>query len=114
MPPPDMLAHYEEICPGFSARTLRMVEQQSKARQSNEERVIAAKIQHEAQGQWMAFILALSFLGFGAYALSLHEVGIGVGVWGVDFASIIGMFVYRQWREEKRIAQGLPPQQLPR
>ncbi len=89
-----------------------MVERQAEARQSNERAVINSNIRHEGQGQWMAFILALAFLGVGSYALALHEVGVGVGIWAVDICSILGMFVYRQRRSEKRAAQGLPPQNI--
>lgn len=109
-----MLERYEAICPGFAERTLAMVEQQATARQSNESRAISARIKHEGQGQWMAFILALVFFGMGAYALYLHEVGVGVGVWAVNIVAILGMFIYRQRREEKRASQGLPPQSLTR
>jgi uncharacterized membrane protein len=108
VPPPEMLARYEEICPGFAERTLKLVEQQATSRQGLESKVIQAKISHEAAGQWMAFILALAFLGVGAYALAIHEVGAGVGIWGVDIVGIIGMFIYRQVREEKRSKEGVP------
>lgn len=112
LPPPEMLARYEEICPGFAERTLAMAERNAAARQINETAVITSNIKHEGQGQWMAFILALAFLCVGAFALWLHEVGVGVGIWTVDIVAIIGMFIYRQRRIERRAEQGLPPQNL--
>jgi uncharacterized membrane protein len=112
MPPPEMLQRYNALVPDFAERTLAMVEQQATSRQRNEAKVIDAKIKHEGQGQWMAFILALMFLVLGGFVIYLHEVGLGTTILGVDFVTILGMFVYRQRREAVRASQGLPPQNI--
>ena len=110
VPPPEWLARYEEICPGFADRTLALVEKQSASRQANERLAIESNIRHEGQGQWMAFVLALVFFVMGGYSMYLHEIGIGVGVWAVNIVAILSMFIYRVRRNERRAAQGLPPQ----
>lgn len=89
-----------------------MVEENADTRRHNERAVIDSNIKHEFQGQWMAFCVAMGFLGMGAFALWLHETGVGVGVWAVDIVGILGMFIYRQHRSEKRASQGLPPQNI--
>jgi len=109
MPPPEMMERYEVLCPGFTERTLRMVELQADNRRGLEQRVIDAKIQHEGTGQWMAFTLGVMFLLVGAFALYLHEIGVGVGIWSVDIAGIIGMFILRQRREIRGSTSGVPP-----
>lgn len=109
MPPPEMLEHYEHICPGFANRTLAMAEKQADNRRSLEQKVLDAKIRQESKGQMMAFILATLFLAVGAYAIHEHQVGVAVGFWSVDIVGILGMFVWRQRREIKQITQKSPP-----
>lgn len=86
-----------------------MVEEQSQHRRETETQVITAKISTERRGQYMACAIAIILLAIGAYAIFLHETAIGMTIMGVDFATIIGMFIYRQVREERRSREGLPP-----
>ena len=69
VPHPDLLRQYEELCPGFSERSLQMVEQQSAHRRAMEARVTEAKIKHEYQGQWMAFGVAIALMVIGGMAV---------------------------------------------
>ncbi len=109
MPHPDMLREYENLCPGFAERSLRMVEEQSEHRRTMEAHVTKSKVKHEATGQIMAFVVALALMGVGGMAVYLKEIAVGSTFVGVDFVALIGMFIYRQVREEKRSKEGIPP-----
>lgn len=102
MPPPALLRHYEEICPGAADRMLRMAEQESEHRRKTEATIISAQIEHynkqfsEARcGQICALIITLVALAGGVYtALQGHEVAgsiIGVGgIGGIVTTFILG------------------------
>jgi uncharacterized membrane protein len=109
LPPPQFLEKYEQISPGFTERHLTMVEKQADHRQFIERTVIASKIRHEAIGQIMAFVLALVAFGIGGAAVLMNHTGVGSSIMGIDAGAIIGMFAYRQIRENIRRKEGLPP-----
>jgi uncharacterized membrane protein len=108
MPHPDLLREYEELCPGFGERSLKMVEEQAYHRRTMEATIGRAKIKHEATGQWMAFIVAIVLMAIGGLAVYLKEIAVGTTFVGVDFVALIGMFIYRQVREERRSKEGVP------
>lgn len=101
MPPPALLRHYEEICPGSADRMLRMAEQEAEHRRKTETTVVEAQINHynrqftEARsGQVCALIITLAALAGGVYtAIQGHEIAGGViGVGGIG--GIVTTFVF--------------------
>lgn len=109
LPPPEMLEHYDRICPGFAERSLGLVERQSEHRQGIEREMLRGKLRHEAIGQGMAFTLALVAFVIGGGAVYLHQVTAGATIMGIDASTIIGMFIYREVRENVRRKENLPP-----
>ena len=57
----------------------------------------------------MAFTLALVAFVIGGGAVYLHQVTAGATIMGIDASTIIGMFIYREVRENVRRKENLPP-----
>lgn len=110
LPPPHILAQYEQICPSFAERSLRMVEQQAENRRSLEQAAILANIKHEEAGQRMAFVISLSILGIGALSIALRQNLLGAAFIGADMMALVGMFLYRRTNEVRESHIGVPPQ----
>jgi uncharacterized membrane protein len=102
MPPPSLLRHYEEICPGSADRMLRMAEQEAEHRRKTESAIVNAQIEHfnkqfseSRRGQICALIITLAALAGGVYsAIQGHEIAgsiIGVGgIGGIVTTLILG------------------------
>jgi uncharacterized membrane protein len=101
MPPPQLLAHYESICPGAADRMLRMAEHEAEHRRQMETKIVDAQIQHnnkqfsEARcGQICALSITLAALAAGVYtAVNGHEIaGSIIGVGGIG--GIVTTFIF--------------------
>ncbi len=103
IPPPAMLARYNEVLPGAAERILKMAEDQSGHRQYLEKAVINSDITQARSGVACGFIVALAFL-VAAVWVSLKGQPILGGFFGtVDLVALVGVFVYgtRSRREER-------------
>jgi uncharacterized membrane protein len=68
IPPPQIIAGWEQICPGSADRILKQFEGQSNHRQGLETKVVESNIKNESRGQIFAFILFL-VLAIGGFFL---------------------------------------------
>ena len=102
IPPPRMLAQYDQITPGLASRLVAHAESEAQHRREMERLIIDAQIEdrkhyyREARcGQICALIITLAALATGSYtALNGHEVagsviGIG-GIGGIVTTFILG------------------------
>lgn len=87
VPPPEVVARYEEIQPGLADRMFRMAEKQSEHRQEMEKisvnaqaADIAAERQERRRGQYFGFGIAIAFIIAGTIAI----------VYGTTSAQIMG------------------------
>lgn len=69
IPPPDLLGHYEQVCPGSADRILKQFEEQSRHRRRMENRVNWSNVVSSATGQVMAFVLFAGAIAGGLYLL---------------------------------------------
>ncbi len=69
IPPPGMLADYEQVMPGSGDRILTMSEQQQIHRIKIQEILVNAAVQHEKLGMWRGFILALTIIASGTLVI---------------------------------------------
>lgn len=63
LPPPDMLAHYEDVVPGAAERILSLAERQQRHRMGVDERMLGlakAALRAETIGQYSALIIAVA------------------------------------------------------
>lgn len=107
IPPPEMLAGYEEVLPGSANRILEMAEKQSQHRMSLEKTVTESDVKRANNGLVMAFGLSIISLAAAAYlAINGHEATASVIV-GTNLAALAGSFIYgsiarKNERSEKR------------
>lgn len=102
IPPPNILAGYEEIQPGFADRIVTMAELEVSHRHEMEQRALDSEIETVQQeqkeirrGQVFAFILGLVTIIAGA----------GAAIMGAQIAgSLIGISVYL-WQKRKNRAR---------
>lgn len=107
IPPPDFLAEYEAITPGFADRILKMTEDQSRHRYSTETKSVDADIairnrmmNERRTGQYMAFLIAVLFAGSGVFLISKGIKIEGLIFGGVGLVPVIYAFVPKKNKSE--------------
>jgi uncharacterized membrane protein len=102
-PPPELLAQYEQISPGWAARMLEMGERQQLHRIECEKEALALNrlaleqnrlwIGYSGTGQIMGFIAFLLVAGVGVYAMHLGMEAIAGVCFGTFGIGIVGLFL---------------------
>lgn len=102
LPPPNVLAGYEQVMPGAADRVFRLTEGQAAHRQALERRIVETHSLIERRGQLLAFVLMLAALVIGGLLISDGKDAVGIAVVFGTLAGIGGTFVYsrRQQRAE--------------
>ena len=118
LPPPALLAKYNEAFPGCAERIVAMTEQQLAHRHALESRVVEGKLAAERTGQRLGFVLVLAALAVGGGLIAFDKDTGGLAAIIGAFASVVAIFVYgrRQEAEERRQkrAELTAPQPRPR
>lgn len=112
LPPPDVLARYNEAFPGCAERIVNAADTQAKHRQHLESITIEGNVRSQTRGQWMAFILALVILLGGFLLIYLNKDILGTVFIGSDIAATVGIFIYgkRDQRHQlRRKAEAVRP-----
>lgn len=96
IPPPDILAHYEKIAPGFAERILAMAERQTQSRIALEEanaeiakRDVPAARMETRRGQWMSFAITILALASAIVCAWMKQPAVAVTIAGATLASIV-------------------------
>jgi uncharacterized membrane protein len=69
LPPPHLLARYNDVIPGGAERMLAMAERQSAHRESMEALVVKGNLARQREGAYFAFILAFLTICGGIFLL---------------------------------------------
>jgi len=69
LPPPHLLARYNDVIPGGAERMLAMAERQSAHRESMEAQVVKGNLARQREGAYFAFILAFLTICGGIFLL---------------------------------------------
>jgi len=92
MPPPEMLAHYNQIHPGFADAMLTDFVEQGKHRRSLEEKAVTDQLKESRRGQVFAFILSLIIIGVGSALIFYNEkLALGLSVIFGNLVTLIGL-----------------------
>lgn len=111
LPPPGLLAQYDEVVPGAAERMLKMAESQSAHRQSMESITVKGDSHRSWAGLVFGGIVALTGFAAAAYLAYLGYAWQGVWVGGLDITGIVGVFVYgsQTRRQERELKFGSRP-----
>jgi uncharacterized membrane protein len=100
LPHPEILAGYEEACPGAALRIIQMAEEEGRSRRALEAKVVDAQVEGlrrqfaEARlGQIFAFSIAALFLGCGTYIATLGQPWAGALFGGIGLGGIVTTFI---------------------
>jgi len=101
IPPPNLLAQYNEIIPNGAERILAMAERQSAHRERMESRVINGNTSSQTRGSYFAFILVLVSVICGSYLI--HEGKSAAGLTSIIAAigGAVSVFFYMRNTQTK-------------
>lgn len=104
VPPPSLLARYNDVVPNGAERILAMAERQSAHRESIEAQVIAGNISIQKQGNLRAFIISMTVILGGIYVMATGKSGWGFAAILTSLASIASVFVVAKIEQRKERA----------
>lgn len=107
IPPPDHLAGYEQISPGFADRIVKMAEDQANHRYAIDHKNVDSDIsirnrmmKERRAGQFMAFAIAILFPCLGVY-LIMHSAKIEGSIFGgIGLVPVIYAFIPKKEKNE--------------
>ena len=105
LPPPEMLARYNEVIPNGAERVVAMAESQLRHRQELEGAVVHGNVSAERRGQNYAFILGLAALIGGIGLIAFNKSAEGLAAIITAFASLAGVFIYGRWQQQREREQ---------
>ena len=94
LPPPDILARYNEAIPGGAERIIVLAERQAEHRLALETRVVDADIKRANWGLGAGFVVALAFLLASYLLIDRGNAAAGVILGTVDLVGLVGAFIY--------------------
>ena len=106
LPPPDMLAHYNQLSPGFAERILQLAEREAESRHSLErmqteiaEKDIPAAREETKRGQWMSFIITIVAFVSAVICARINQPWVAGVIAGATLVSVVSTIMRRKTRE---------------
>ena len=106
LPPPDMLARYNQLCPGFAERILQLAEREAENRQSLErtqteiaQRDIPAAREETKRGQWMSFVITIVAFISAAFCAYINQPWVAGVIAGATLVSVVSTIMRRKTRQ---------------
>lgn len=103
LPPPEMLARYDQLCPGFAERILQMAERESEARHSIErrqteitEKDVPAAREETKRGQWMSFLITIFAFMSAVACAYINQPWVAGVIAGATLASVVSTIMRRK------------------
>jgi len=107
LPPPAILAQYNEAVPDGAERIIVMAETQAKHRMALESRVVDADIRRANWGLAAGFVVALVFLLVSFLLIDRGKEWPGAALGAIDLVGLVGVFIYgtisRRSEREQRV-----------
>ncbi|MGP8174945.1 MAG: DUF2335 domain-containing protein [Terracidiphilus sp.] len=101
VPPPSLLARYNEIVPDGAERILAMAERQSKHRELLEAQVVAGNVESQRRGSLYAFIIVLAAIVGGIFLICMGRNVSGLSTVITSLVGPVSIFVYSQHKQSK-------------
>jgi len=105
LPAPEILVKYNDAVPNGAERLLTMAEGQATHRQSLEDALVQGNIKAQARAQRYGLIIILVIVGIGAWLLHEGKDLYGFGAILASLASLVGVFMWGRYRQEKERQQ---------
>jgi uncharacterized membrane protein len=105
LPPPEALAEYEQISPGFADRIITMAEKEQVHRHQQEDERWPVQKKLLSRGQVFAFILSLSIVVGGIWLLMKDKQIAGFVTLMGAIGVVAGPFIYQLRAKRKQAAQ---------
>ena len=103
LPPPAILAQYEQICSGAADRIISMAERQSAHRQQLESAVVSANCESQRRGPIFGFVLAFMAIIIGGILLWNDKDLAGLTAVLGALAAIVIPFVWSKSRQQAEL-----------
>lgn len=105
LPPPEVLAKYNNILPGAAERIIKMAETQQGHRQNLEKTVIGSNATTQKLGLAAAFVIAMTAIGGGIWLASKGMSGSGLTAIISALAALVGVFIYGKAEQKKELKE---------
>ena len=112
LPPPEILAKYNDALPGAAERIIAMAENQSRHRQSLETRVIDANCSAQKTGPIYGFVVCMTAILGGIYLIHSGKSPEGLASILGSLGGLVAVFIYgrrKQTKELKEKADAIVP-----
>jgi len=108
LPPPEVLAEFNNAVPGAADRILQMAESQSSHRQKQENRVILSNVIQSYLGMIFAFILGTGAICGGIFLIYNNKDSSGLALIIADLVALVSAFIWgrKQQRKERDVTRG--------
>ena len=103
LPPPEILAKYNEAVPNGAERIMAMAESQSKHRQELEKRVISANIRAQRFGSVLGFLVCMAAIGSGTFLIYAGKSTEGLVPIIGALGGLVAIFVLGKQRQKKEL-----------
>ncbi|MGE5559138.1 MAG: DUF2335 domain-containing protein [Bacillota bacterium] len=100
IPPPEFLAKYDDICPGFANRILTMAEKQSDHRQYIEKIIVKSDSRDSILGIICGYLIGTTAIVSGAIVIALGQPWSGAVLSVSGVAGLVGVFIYGTRRDK--------------
>lgn len=101
IPPPNLLARYNEVVPNGAERILAMAERQGLHREGLEKQVVEGNLKSTKQGNNRAFILALVVVLGGIYLMATGKDGWGFAAIITSLTALVSVFAIAKIEQRK-------------
>ena len=105
MPPPDLLARYEQVFPGCAERIVAMAEGQGGHRQGLERDALNSNISSEKRGQIFGFLVAMTAILCGTVLIALNKDAAGLTAIIAALGALVGTFIYGRYKQDQERAR---------
>jgi uncharacterized membrane protein len=101
IPPPSLLARYNEVVQGGAERILAMAERQSKHRELLESQVVTGNLESQRRGSLYSLIIALTAILGGVFLIYTGKGASGLATIITALVGLVSVFIYSQRRQSK-------------
>jgi uncharacterized membrane protein len=105
LPPPEILAKYNDAIPNGAERIMAMAESQSQHRQKLEKDVVAAGIRAQKVGSILGFLICIAALASGTFLIYAGRSVEGLVPIIGALSGLVAVFIYGKRQQKKELEQ---------